>query len=245
MDGLVDACLWSFLGAKDGADYCKRRDMEDVITQEKQRNDVRQEAARRRFLFRTCVVEPRRRVRTSARWKRVKQLGGAELEETLLELSDVLDVVNEDGDKPFREMVSLFARVVVKVYGGRINSLREAFGVIDAESSILAPILVKAYFKEDGALAEITTALEAIFDGASSRDIASMMIPFLVKAYLIKRTAFEGREARERASFKEMGTNVLLAFRKISRRHAGYGAAPHGRRRVGIARLNLKHSSDE
>jgi len=73
---------------------------------------------------------------------------------------------------------------------------------------------VKAYFKEDGALAEITTALEAIFDGAPSRDIAFMMTPFLVKAYLIKRKVFERCEARERASFKEMGTNVLPAFRE-------------------------------
>ena len=132
----------------------------------------------------------------------------------MLELSDVLDVVNKVGDKPFREMVSLFARVVVKVYGGRVISLMDSLKLI-GESSMLAPILVKAYFKEDGALAEITTALEVMFDGASSREIASVMIPFLVKAYLIKRKVFERCEARERASLKEMGTNVLLAFRKI------------------------------
>jgi len=43
MGGLAEAnCLWSFLGAKDGAEYCKRRDVEGVIAREKERNDVRQ-----------------------------------------------------------------------------------------------------------------------------------------------------------------------------------------------------------
>ena len=49
-----------------------------------------------------------------------------------------------------------------------------------------------------GPLAEISTALEAMFDGVSSYDIASLMIPFLIKCFLVKRKAFEGREARER-----------------------------------------------
>jgi len=135
------------------------------------------------------------KVRNSARWKRVKQLGGAELEETVLELDNVVNKVTELGDKPFREMVSLFARVIMRVYNGRIKPLLDSLNII-GESSTLTPILVKAYL--GGPLAEITTALEPIFDGVSSYDIASMMIPFLAKAYLIKRKAFEGREARER-----------------------------------------------
>ena len=138
MDDLAN-CLWSFLGAKDGAEYCKRRDVEDVIAREEERNDVRQEAARRRFLFRACVVKPRRKARTDAIRKRVNQLGGAELKETHDELGNVLDVVNGVVEVPSREMVSLLARAMVKVYGGRINSLLEALDAIDAESSILTP----------------------------------------------------------------------------------------------------------
>ena len=58
MDGLIDECLWGFLGASDGADYCKRRDVEDVVALETKLNLARQETARRRFLFRACVVNP-------------------------------------------------------------------------------------------------------------------------------------------------------------------------------------------
>ena len=130
MDGLVDECLWTFLGAKDGADYCKRRDVEDVVAQETKLNVVRQEAARRRFLFRACVVKPSRKVRNAARMHRVKQLGGAELEEAMTELDDVIDNLTELGDKPFREMVSLFARVVMKVYKGRMKTLLDSVDII-------------------------------------------------------------------------------------------------------------------
>ena len=139
------------------------------------------------------------KVRNSARWKRVKQLGGAELEETVLELDDVVNKVTELGDKPFREMVSLFARVIMRVYNGRIKPLLDSLNII-GESSTLTPILVKAYL--GGPLAEISTAMESIFDGVSSYDIASLMIPFLVKAYLIKRSSKGVRRGKEKRSIK-------------------------------------------
>ena len=63
-------------------------------------------------------------------------------------------------------------------------------------------------------MAEISTALEPMFDGVSSYGIASLMIPFLVKAYLVKRKVFEGREARERKQINKIGMGVLLAFRE-------------------------------
>ena len=64
------------------------------------------------------------------------------------------------------------------------------------------------------ALAELSRALEPSFDGVPSHDIASLMIPFLVKAYLVKRKAFEGREAREQNNINKIGRTLLLAFRE-------------------------------
>ena len=211
MDALVDECLWSFLGASDGADYCKRRDVEDVVALETKLNLARQEAARRRFLFRACVVKPSRKVQNAARMNRVKQLGGAELEEAMSELDGVIDNLTELGDKPFREMLWLFAGVLLRVYSGRIKVLLDSVKII-GESSTFTPTLVKAYL--GASLAELSSALEPIFDGVASFDLASLMIPFLVKAYLVKRKVFEGREAREQKQINKIGRTLLLAFRE-------------------------------
>ena len=83
---------------------------------------------------------------------------------------------------------------------------------IIGESSTFTPTLVKAYL--GASLAELSSALEPIFDGVASYDIASLMIPFLVKAYLVKRKAFEGCEAREQKKINKIGRTLLLAFRE-------------------------------
>ena len=76
MDALAEAaCLWSFLGANNGAEYTRRMEMERVLACEERRNVTRQEnartTARRRFLFRACVVKPRRELWKAYRVYRV------------------------------------------------------------------------------------------------------------------------------------------------------------------------------